>query len=150
MMMRSGSTRKRSPDMTSTPTLNARIDDLTTQATKAAKDALYIGVGFGVLAFQQAQTRRHELAATLEKNGLPTVRKGLEAGRAQLEKLSDALDRPLTGLDDGVVAVEAKVDAVLDTVQARLPDPAATALGQLRATAKVATNQVRDRVRTSA
>ena len=35
-------------------------------ATKLLKDALYVSVGLGVIAFQKAQVQRNELQKTLE------------------------------------------------------------------------------------
>jgi hypothetical protein len=38
-------------------------------ATSAARDALYVAVGFGLLGFNKAQVRRRELTAQLESLG---------------------------------------------------------------------------------
>ena len=35
-------------------------------ASKAVKDALYVSVGLGVIAFQKAQVQRQELQKTIE------------------------------------------------------------------------------------
>jgi hypothetical protein len=40
----------------------AAVDDV----SKALKDALYIGVGLGVIAFQKAQVQRQELLKSLK------------------------------------------------------------------------------------
>jgi hypothetical protein len=36
-------------------------------ATKLLKDALYVSVGLGVIAFQKAQVQRNELQKTLDQ-----------------------------------------------------------------------------------
>ncbi len=41
-------------------------DDTVSDITKTVKDAAYVAVGFGVLAFQRAQVRRRELEQQLE------------------------------------------------------------------------------------
>jgi hypothetical protein len=40
-------------------------DDLFSQVSAVASDALYVAVGFGVLGFQRLQVRRRELEAQL-------------------------------------------------------------------------------------
>jgi hypothetical protein len=43
----------------------AATDDLFSQVSAVASDALYVAVGFGVLGFQRLQVRRRELEAQL-------------------------------------------------------------------------------------
>ena len=76
-------------------------DDLAAKA----RDAGYVAVGFGVLAFQKLQVRRRELVKEV----------GGKEGVARI-----------------VRKVEEKVDPVLDDVEKRLPDQARTALHQAR------------------
>ncbi len=45
----------------------AAVDDV----SKALKDALYIGVGLGVIAFQKAQVQRQELQKVVEERLKP-------------------------------------------------------------------------------
>ncbi|MDO8390887.1 MAG: hypothetical protein Q7V57_10385 [Actinomycetota bacterium] len=58
--------------------LNA-LAGLDTKVITVARDAAYIGIGFGVLAFQQAQVRRRELEKTIAAR--------VDAGRGQLDDL---------------------------------------------------------------
>ena len=125
--------------MTSTPN---QLNEITEQMTKAAKDALYVSIGLGVLAFQKAQVQRHDLTKTVEA--------GLSRGREQFTKLAANFEGPLGQFDAQVDAIEARLDNVLDGVQARLPKPAADAIDQVRKTAKAARTQVRDLVRSAA
>jgi 16S rRNA G1207 methylase RsmC len=50
------------------------------RAADLAKDALYIGVGFGVLAIQRAQVQRRELLTAVDRH--------LGAGRSALSALA--------------------------------------------------------------
>lgn len=43
----------------------AASDDLFSQVSAVASDAIYVAVGFGVLGFQRLQVRRRELEAQL-------------------------------------------------------------------------------------
>ena len=71
-----------------------QLDDV----TNAVKDAAYVSVGLGVIAFQRLQVRRNELTKTLRAGG---------AARS-------ALDAVGALLGDRVKVVEERLGAVLD------------------------------------
>jgi hypothetical protein len=117
-------------------TTNATADAIARSARAAAavaKDALYVSVGFGVLAFQKAQVRRQELAKRL--GTLPEI-PGASAVRAQM-------CASLAQVDDRLRGVEQRVDAALDEVQGRLPAQAADLMGQARHVGKAYQQRVR-------
>ena len=58
----------------------AANDDLFSQVSAVASDALYVAVGFGVLGFQRLQVRRRELEAQLP----PEVTSALRAAGERL------------------------------------------------------------------
>ena len=99
---------------TSTPVPDAE------RVVDAVKDAAYVTIGFGVLAFQRAQVRRQELT------------------KAMTERFGS--------LDAGYEAFETRLDDVVETVGKRLPDPAADLLGQAHRTARTARRQVASRL----
>lgn len=74
-----------------------QLDDV----TNALKEATYVSVGFGVLAFQRLQLRRNELRRTVSAQA-GTARSALDvvgsalADQAKVveERLGAALDRP--------------------------------------------------------
>jgi hypothetical protein len=121
--------------MTTETTPTAPVD----AAAAVAKDALYIAVGFGVLAFQKVQVRRHELTKRLAAGAVPVELPTAEQVRSRLHDGAVAVD-------GRVREVEARVDAALDQVQHRLPAQAADLLGQVRHVGTV----YRERVRTLA
>jgi ElaB/YqjD/DUF883 family membrane-anchored ribosome-binding protein len=112
------------------------FDRLARQASDAARDALYVTVGFGVLAFQRAQVRRHELREQFDAQ--------LQAGRAQVEQARSDFDSQFKVIDERLSAVEARLDAVLDQVQDALPTPAGELLSQARDAARAAGAPLRD------
>ena len=59
--------------------------------TKIVKDAAYVTVGFGVLAFQKAQVRRRELEAQLEEQRKAFTPQ-IETFRTEVEKLVKDLE----------------------------------------------------------
>lgn len=83
----------------------------------AVRDAAYVLVGFGVLAFQRAQVRRREL------------RRWAKDAEQRIDPL----------LDD----IEERVDPVLDDLESRLPDKASDVVRQLRQTARDARDHLR-------
>ncbi|MFM7534334.1 MAG: hypothetical protein ACKO91_00870 [Acidimicrobiales bacterium] len=118
------------------PTTDPTTDPIVRSAravAAAAKDALYVSVGFGVLAFQKAQVRRQELTKRL--GALPEI-PGSSAVRAQVCASLAQIDGRLRG-------VEQRVDAALDEVQGRLPAQAADLMGQARHVGKAYQERVR-------
>jgi hypothetical protein len=91
------------------------------QVGDSLTDVAYILIGFGVLAFQRAQVRRHELARQLSP---------------QLEEL--------VGTVDGAFApVRDQLEQRLDQVQDRLGGQAGDAVRTARALAKETEQQLR-------
>lgn len=90
----------------------------------AATDALYVTVGFGLLAFQRAQVRRRELEERVAPRAATL--------RTEADRLAGIVRDPLRAVDREVRAVEERVDAWLDVLQPRLPRPLAGALGAAR------------------
>jgi len=95
------------------------------------KDAAYITVGLGVLAFQRAQVQRVELQKQFEGLG-DTVEDRLKVVEERLEGLGD------------------QFDALLDDLEDRLPEQARDAFNTARTTAKEAQGQLRELVRRAA
>jgi hypothetical protein len=101
------------------------------ELTKPLKDALYVGVGLGVIAFQKGQVRRREI----EKQ----VREQTTDARAQLDERLRLLEGRLAGVED-------QFDTVLDQLQDRLPAQAAELVRQARSAAKDARDQLHGRL----
>jgi uncharacterized membrane-anchored protein YhcB (DUF1043 family) len=113
---------------------------------KTLKDAAYVTVGLGVIAFQKAQVRRRELAKQFEtqlktaQSQLATQRKVVEeqvaAGAEQLEKLTKQINE--------------RIDPVLSKVEERLPEAARDLVRQARTAAHNAQDQLISRTRATA
>jgi hypothetical protein len=117
------------------------IDDV----TKVLKDALYVSVGLGVLAFQRAQVQRQELRKRIERTGVA----GLSGAdpTAQISKITSAVDDRVKDMEQRVDAVEERIEALLDQLESRLPAQVQDVTKQVRAVAKEARHQARDQVR---
>lgn len=103
------------------------------ELSKTLKDAAYVAVGFGVIAFQKAQVRRRELE---QKFGVST-----ESIREQLTKVAADAEK---NFEPVVEAVEAS----LDQFEERLPEQAREVFKQVRTSAKQAGEQFRTYVKT--
>ena len=98
--------------------------------TKAVKDAAYIALGFGVLAWQKTQVRRREIEKQFE--GQTTEL------RAQLAKVA-------AEVDERIEPVVQAVETSLDQIEERLPNQARDAFKAARTAAKEAGAAVRSR-----
>jgi hypothetical protein len=77
---------------------DAAADSPFNQVTALATDALYVAVGFGILAFQRLQVQRRELEARVEKRFGPevigVVRTVEERAGAAVRDVVDLINRP--------------------------------------------------------
>ena len=89
-----------------------------------ARDTLYATVGVGVLAYQQLEQGRQQLAERL------SARYGV--GRQQVEQLIGAVEVQMNTFDERLKVLERQIDGVLDAVQERLPDQAGEAFAKAR------------------
>jgi hypothetical protein len=96
-----------------------------------ARDAAYITVGFGVLAFQKAQVRRQELIKQLDASKLP------------VDQVTKFVETQVKNLDGRIEKLEEIVDGVVAQMKDRLPTPADTVVDQVHGAAKAASKTVR-------
>jgi ElaB/YqjD/DUF883 family membrane-anchored ribosome-binding protein len=123
--------------------------------TKIAKDALYVGVGAGVIVFQKAQVQRVELTKTVQaqvadvRTRIESVLGSIDAdevvadAKARLETLAGTLDGRVKLVEERLDAVEERFEAILDDLEAKLPEQAREVVKQARETARDARTQVR-------
>jgi Skp family chaperone for outer membrane proteins len=88
-----------------------------TDVKKTLQDAGYVLVGLGVIGFQKAQVRRHELTKEFEGR-TKDLETQLAEVRAQVAKLSD------------------RIEPVLQEIEGRIPEQVAELVKQARSTAK--------------
>lgn len=83
----------------------------------AARQASYVAIGFGILAFQKAQVRRRELIATPRDGATGVLAKvSPSAGRDEMARRAKDFDATVAQV---IKAVDATVEPVID----RLPEP---------------------------
>jgi DNA anti-recombination protein RmuC len=120
----------------------AKLSELDDKILAALRDAAYITIGFGVLAFQQVQVRRREVKAQFEEASA--------ARRQQFEELARRIEQEFSSLDERLDRLEATLDSTVERLNGRLPEQAAQVVGQAHDIAKTARKQVRGLVKTSA
>ena len=102
----------------------ADLNDLGTTVVNAAKDALFIGVGLGVLTYQRLAVQRQELRKLMAD--------ALGKGSAPLSDLVKGIEGQLKTLEAQLKAFEQRMDGALDNVEAKLPAPASDVFAQAR------------------
>jgi hypothetical protein len=109
----------------------ANIDDITDEVGRRVKDAVYVGVGLGVLAFQKAQVRRRELTKLLDERAGEgrTVVRSVEQGYGALDELAGAFEA-----------------MVFERLEPALPESARAAVEQARALTTNVRAQLRERL----
>ena len=114
------------------------------------RDAGYVTVGLGVIAFQKAQVRRRELETQLSGAGEKTGEK-VEQLTAALEDLRKTLEERVGALGSQFGTtfedVQELVAKVVADVRSRVPEPAKEAFDTAIGAAKDATGQLLDLVR---
>ena len=120
----------------------SKLVDANEKLVAAVRDAAYVTVGFGVLAFQQAQVRRRELVHSIAER--------FGTSKVHVEEMLGTVEAKLAKFDARVVAMETKIDSTVEKLEARLPDQAAALVGQAHGLAKAARQQVRSLVRPAA
>ena len=109
--------------------------------TKVFKDAIYVSVGLGVIAFQKVQVQRQELRKQLQGQ--------VGDAKAQLSSLGKLVDERVKLVEERLEGVEERFESLLDQLEDRLPDSAKDLAKQARTAAKDARTQVRGLVRAS-
>ena len=119
------------------PDVNTNISTLSKGVTDLARDAAYVAVGLGVLAYQRAQVQRVELQKRLQQD-LPLdqrigdVRQGVAKGFRQIDDLAES-------------AVQF-VESTLQPIEERLPSSVTQVTTKAREQAREVRIQIRQRV----
>lgn len=94
------------------------------ELSKNLKDAGYVGIGLGVIAFQRAQVFRVDLEKQLKAQLGDTraqVAKGREAVEAQVQKASALVESPTKLVTGQLGALEQRAKAAREQLAGRVP-----------------------------
>lgn len=123
-----------------------------TDVRSTLKDAAYVGIGFGVLAFQKAQVQRQELRKQVEaalgnaKGGFDKLGDDVQDRIKLVEERLEAITKQVESVADDF---EERLSKALDEVQNRLPEQAKELFSKARDAGKDARTQVRQLVKTT-
>ena len=95
-----------------------------TSLSAAAKDAVYIGVGLGILTFQKTQVKRRELTKDFDQQ----------------------FGGPITRLDARIEELETSLDAVIGGIEAVLPPGVGGLVAHTHHIARSTRNFLRDKL----
>lgn len=119
------------------PDVTNNISTLSKGVTDLARDAAYVAVGLGVLAYQRAQVQRVELQKRLQQD-LPIdqrigdVRQGVAKGFRQIDDLAESAAQ--------------FVESTLQPIEERLPTSVTQVTTKAREQAREVRIQIRQRV----
>lgn len=111
------------------------VDSVTQTVTSALRDAFYIGVGAGVIAFQKAQVQRQELRKALTAqldDAKGTATEQLNAAKDQLAGVSDAFEDRVKLLEERLSGIEGRLETLLAQLEEKLPEQAKDLVKQAR------------------
>ena len=105
------------------------LDQITETITETARDAFYVTVGAGVLAFQRLQVQRVELTKSLDE-----ARDNAEnaLGNFNIDTVTDLVEDRVKLVEERLAAVETSVESLLDQIEDRLPEQARELVKQAR------------------
>ena len=103
--------------------------------TDTARDAFYVTVGAGVIAFQKLQVQRVELSKTItaqldEAKG--SANGSLATAKAQLDSASDLASDRVKVLEERLTALEGRLESLLNQLEGKLPEQAKDLVKQAR------------------
>jgi hypothetical protein len=113
----------------------SELKGVTDDIVGTARDAAYVAVGLGVLAFQRAQVRREELLKALSGS------RGDIEGR--LAEVRDEIGKRVKYIDDRFEQVLETIEASIIPLEDRLPEPAKDIVRQARTQAHEVRQQIR-------
>ena len=104
-------------------------------ATDAVRDAFYVAVGAGVIAFQKLQVQRVELTKTVstqldEARG--TALGSIESAKGNLNNVSDLVEDRIKLLEERLEGLEGRLETVHAQIEGKLPEQARDLVKQAR------------------
>lgn len=96
--------------------------------TDTLRDALYVGIGAGVIAFQKLQVQRVELAKSLSSQ-LDDAR---GTAKGSLDSVSDVVEARVKDIEERLEGLEGRLEALLAQIEDKLPEQARDLVKQAR------------------
>ncbi|QXC62814.1 hypothetical protein KSP35_08565 [Aquihabitans sp. G128] len=103
--------------------------------TDTVRDAFYVGVGAGVLAFQKLQVQRAELTKAVNAqldDAKGTALVGIESAKGSFDNVSELVEDRVKLLEERLTGLEARLETVLAQIEDKLPEQARDLVKQAR------------------
>ncbi|CAN5599345.1 hypothetical protein BH10ACT1_BH10ACT1_41200 [soil metagenome] len=103
--------------------------------TETVRDAFYVGVGAGVLAFQKLQVQRVELTKAVNaqlEDAKGTALVSIDTAKGSFENVSELVEDRVKLLEERLTGLESRLEAVLAQVEDKLPEQARDLVKQAR------------------
>jgi uncharacterized protein YicC (UPF0701 family) len=103
------------------------LDDVAETVADTVRDAFYVSVGAGVIAFQKLQVQRQELtkAVTAQLDEARGTAKGsLDQAKGQVESVSELVEARVKVLEERLSGIESRLETVLAQIEEKLPEQA--------------------------
>jgi hypothetical protein len=103
------------------------LDDVAETVADTVRDAFYVSVGAGLIAFQKLQVQRQELTKSLtaqltEARG--TAQGSLDTAKGQVESVSELFEARVKVLEERLSGIEGRLESVLAQIEDKLPEQA--------------------------
>ncbi|MCU0270687.1 MAG: hypothetical protein MUF83_18865 [Acidimicrobiales bacterium] len=118
------------------------LQEIPNEVVRIARDAVYITIGMGVIAYQNLQSGRHELEERLEAQVTET-REQLGSLDKAVETIGHRFEDQTHQLEERLAGVEQRFEELLDEFEDHLPDQAQHVVAQARDAARDARGQLR-------
>ena len=103
--------------------------------TDTARDAFYVAVGAGVIAFQKLQVQRVELTKTLTAqldDAKGSADKGLASAKDSFDNVSELVEERVKVLEERLSTIEGRFESLLSQLEDKLPEQAKDLVKQAR------------------
>lgn len=92
------------------------LDSVTNTVAETVRDAFYVSVGAGVLAFQKLQVQRQELTKAVNTQ--------LDDAKGSLTNVSELVDDRVKLLEERLDNLETRLESILSQLEGKLPEQA--------------------------
>ena len=104
------------------------FDTIAETVTSTVRDAFYVGVGAGVIAFQKLQVQRVELTKALAAQ----LDDAKDNAKGSLDSVTEMVEDRVKLLEERLAAVEERLEAALAQIEEKLPEQARDLVKQAR------------------
>ena len=96
--------------------------------TDTLRDAIYVGIGAGVIGFQKLQVQRQELTKTVTAQ----LDEARGTAKGSLDSVSELVEDRVKQLEERIEGLEGRLESLLAQIEDKLPEQARDLVKQAR------------------